>query len=126
MAYLAKIETRGSQPVALAATTAAEPEFTPLEWSVIRFARLDRLWTIAAAGPLRRLWNWILARSNPELADPRLEALRRMAVLTWHFGFTVSSDDVADFLSAGFTPNQYELMAATINSALSAPRRIAA
>ena len=49
-----------------------------------------------------------------------------MAVLTWHYGFTVPGDDVAKFLSAGFSPDQYELMAGSINSALSAPRRIAA
>ena len=126
MAYLAKIEPRDSRPVALPTLAAAKPDFSALEWSVIRFARLDRLWTIRAAGRVRRFWNWLLARGNPELADPKLEALRRMAVLTWHYGFTVPGDDVADFLSAGFSPDQYELMAGCINSALSAPRRIAA
>jgi hypothetical protein len=126
MAYLAKIETQDSRPIALAARVASKTDFSALEWSVIRFARLDRLWTIRAAGRIRRIWNWVLARGNPELADPKLEALRRMAVLTWHFGFTVPGDDVADFLSAGFSPDQYELMAGSINSALSSPRRIAA
>jgi len=126
MAYLAKIEPQDSQPIALPALASARPEFSALEWSVIRFARMDRLWTIRAAGRVRRFWNWVLGRGNPELADPKLEALRRMAVLTWHFGFTVHGDDVADFLSAGFSPDQYELMAGSINSAISAPRRIAA
>jgi len=126
MAYLAKIEPQDSWPVTLSTMAAAKPDFTALEWSVIRFARLDRLWTIRAAGRIRRFWNWLLARGNPELADPRLEALRRMAVLTWHFGFTVPGDDVANFLSAGFSPDQYELMAGWINSALSSPRRISA
>lgn len=126
MAYLAKIETQDSRPIALPAMAASKPDFSALEWSVIRFARLDRLWTIRAAGRIRRFWNWLLARGNPELADPRLEALRRMAVLTWHFGFTVPGKDVADFLSAGFSPDQYELMAGYINSALSSPQRISA
>jgi hypothetical protein len=126
MAYLAKIETLDSRPIALPAMGASKPDFSALEWSVIRFARLDRLWTIRAAGRIRRFWNWVLARGNPELADPKLEALRRMAVLTWHFGFTVPGDDVADFLSAGFSPDQYELMAGSINSALAGKRRIAA
>ena len=126
MAYLAKIDPQDSTPVALPTLTAAKPDFSALEWSVIRFARLDRLWTIRASGRIGRFWNWLLARGNPELADPKLEALRRMAVLTWHFGFTVPGDDVANFLSAGFSPDQYELMAGCINSALSAPRRIAA
>lgn len=129
MAYLAKIETQDSRPVALpaiAANSNTRPNFSPLEWSIIRLARIDRLWTIRTAGRLRRFWNWFVGRGNPELANPKLEALRRMAVLTWHFGFTVPGEDVANFLSAGFSPDQYELMAGSINSALSAPRRIAA
>ena len=126
MAYLAKIETQESRPVALVALAPSKPDFSPLEWSVIRFARLDKLWTVRAAGRIGRLWNWVLGRTNPELANEKLEALRRMSVLSWHFGFTVPGEDVADFLSAGFTPDQYELMAGSINAALSAPRRIAA
>ena len=55
-----------------------------------------------------------------------MEALRRMAVLTWHYGFTVPGEDVRNFLSAGFSPDQYELMAGSINAALSAPRKIPA
>jgi hypothetical protein len=93
---------------------------------VIRLARIDKLWTIRPASRFRRFWSWFVGRGNPALANARLEALRRMAVLTWHFGFTVPGDDVAEFLSAGFTPDQYELMVGSINAALSTPRRIAA
>jgi hypothetical protein len=39
-------------------------------------------------------------------------------VLSWHFGFTVSGDDVADFLSAGFTSDQYELLVISIGNGL--------
>lgn len=129
MAYLAKIETQDSRPVALPAIAANsnwKPNFSPLEWSIIRLARIDRLWTIRTAGRLRRFWNWFVGRGNPELANPKLEALRRMAVLTWHFGFTVPGEDVSEFISAGFSPDQYELMAGSINAALSSPRRIPA
>lgn len=129
MAYLAKIETQDSRPVALpaiAANSNRRPNFSPLEWSIIRLARIDRLWTIRTAGRLRRFWNWFVGRGNPELANPKLEALRRMAVLTWHFGFTVPGEDVSEFISAGFSPDQYELMAGSINAALSSPRRIPA
>lgn len=129
MAYLAKIETQDSQPIALPAIVApksSKPAFSPLEWSIIRLARIDRLWTIRAAGRLRRFWNWFVGRGNPELANPKLEALRRMAVLTWHYGFTVPGEDVSNFISAGFSPDQYELMAGSINAALSSPRRIPA
>ena len=129
MAYLAKIETQDSRPVALpaiAANSNTRPNFSPLEWSIIRLARIDRLWTIRTAGRLRRFWNWFVGRGNPELANPKLEALRRMAVLTWHFGFTVPGEDVSEFISAGFSPDQYELMAGSINAALSRPQRIPA
>lgn len=129
MAYLARIEPQDSQPIALPALVRParlKPDFSPLEWSVIRLARIDRLWTIREPGRLDRLWNWLLARGNPALANEKLEALRRMAVLTWHYGFTVPGEDVRNFLSAGFSADQYELMAGCINSALSAPRRIAA
>ena len=121
MAYLSRIEPLDAQPMALPAARAVarpKPSFSNLEWSVIRLARVDRLWTIRATGPLRRFWNWVVGRGNPELANPQLEALRRMAVLTWHYGFTVPSDDIAEFLSAGFSTDQYELMAGRINSAL--------
>ena len=114
MAYLAKIETQDSRPVALpaiAANSNTRPNFSPLEWSIIRLARIDRLWTIRTAGRLRRFWNWFVGRGNPELANPKLEALRRMVVLTWHFGFTVPGEDVSEFISAGFSPDQYELTA---------------
>ena len=129
MAYLAKIEPSDAQPMSLPAaanSNRSTPDFSPLEWSVIRLARVDRLWTIRTAGRLRRFWNWFVGRGNPDLANPKLEALRRMAVLTWHYGFTVPGEDVRNFLSAGFSPDQYELMAGSINAALSTPRRIPA
>lgn len=129
MSYLAKIERQDCRPFALSAPVDGKPDetqFSPLEWSVIRLAQVDQLWTIRATSRLRRFWNWFVGRGNPELANPKLEALRRMAVLTWHFGFTVPGEDVSEFISAGFSPDQYELMAGSINAALSSPRRIPA
>jgi hypothetical protein len=126
VAYLARIELQDAEPVGLPALASAKPDFSALEWSVIRLARLDRMWTIRPLGRVRRFWNWLINRGNPQLANEKLEALRRMAVLSWNFGFTVPGKDVGDFLSAGFTPDQYELMVSRINAALSAPRRISA
>jgi hypothetical protein len=131
MAYLAKIEPQTAAPIALPgipANDTARPEFSALEWSVIRLARVDGLSTLRAPSRFGRLVNWLLNRnSSPQLANERLEALRKMAVLSWHFGFTVRGDDVADFLSAGFTPDQYELMVSSIRAAISPPaQRIAA
>jgi len=130
MAYLAKIEPQAASPIALMGVPAndiARPDFSKLEWSVIRLARVDSLATLRAPGRIRRFWNWLMGRNGSlELANDRLEALRRMAVLSWHYGFTVPGDDVANFLSQGFSPDQYELMVRSIRAAVSGPKRIAA
>ncbi|HET9335160.1 MAG TPA: hypothetical protein VFO12_01995 [Sphingomicrobium sp.] len=130
MAYAVRLDPQEARAIALTAIPAndtAKPIFSPLEWAVIRLARADSLSTLRAPGRLRRFVNWLLGRNGrPQLANERLEALRRMSVLSWHFGFTVPGDDVADFLSQGFSPDQYELMVRSIRAAISAPQRIAA
>ena len=130
MAYLARIETQNAEPITrmgVPANDTAKPAFNPLEWSVIRLARADSISTLRPPGRLRRFWNWLMGRTgSPLLANERLEALRRMAVLSWHYGFTVPGDDVASFLSAGFSPDQYELMVRSIRAAIGTPQRIAA
>ena len=128
MAYHARIEPHTAQPVVFLpkivpapAPVAPTPEFSALEWSVIRLARVDGLSTLREPGPIGRFINWLMGRNgSPELANPQLEALRRIAVLSWHFGFTVPSDDVADFLAAGFSTDQYELLVASVRAAISA------
>lgn len=122
MAYLTRMEPSGTGVIALPALAASSfIGFSELEWSVIRLARIDALWTVRPAGRLRRAWNLFLGRPNPELANPQLEALRRGAVMSWHYGFTVPNEVVADFLSAGFTLAQYELMVRSIARAIDSP-----
>ena len=126
MAYLARIEPRAAEPIALRGVPAndtATADFSRLEWSVIRLARVDSLSTLREPGRFGRFVNWLMNRKGvPSLANERLEALRRMAVLSWHYGFTVPGDDVAEFLSAGFSPDQYELMVRSIRAAISGPQ----
>jgi hypothetical protein len=119
MAYLARIEPSDTDVIALPVMTASAvaTDFSALEWSVIRLARIDALWTIRTPGRLGRFWNWLVGRGNPELANPQLEALRKIAVLSWHYGFAVAGVAVADFLSAGFSPAQYELLVSSISRA---------
>lgn len=130
MAYAARIETQIAAPIARPAVPANDTEtpfFNPLEWSVIRDARTDSVSTLRPAGRIRRFFSWLMGRiGGPELANEKLEALRRMAVLSWHYGFTVPGDDVANFISAGFSPDQYELMVRSIRAAVGTPQRIAA
>lgn len=123
MGYLARIEPAEAALISVSAPapkSSPEPRFSDLEWSIIRLAKLDRLWTIRPAtrftGFLRRLMG---RNPNPALANERLEALRQMAVLSWHFGFTVPGEDVADFLAAGFSAEQYELLVTSIRGAAS-------
>ena len=122
MAYLARIEPSDSDAIGLpAVANDTSPGFSDLEWSVIRLARIDELWTIRPAGRLRRAGNRFLGRGNPELANPKLEALRRIAVLSWNYGFTVAGEAVADFLSAGFSIAQYELLVSSITKSINSP-----
>ncbi|QNP43892.1 hypothetical protein H9L15_04515 [Sphingomonas daechungensis] len=65
MAYLARIDAQDAQPIALPALASATPDFSKLEWSIIRLARIDRLWTIRAAGRVRKFYNWMIGRGNP-------------------------------------------------------------
>ena len=121
MAYLARIEPFKDDVVDRPASSLpviAQSSFSPLEWSIIRLARGQDLSTIREPGLLRRFYYWLAGRrGNRGLANERLEALRRIAVLSWHFGFSVAGENVADFLSAGFTPEQYELLVASTHAA---------
>ena len=130
MAYLARIEPQTAEPIALMGVPAndiGKPDFSRLEWSVIRLARVDGLSTLREPGRWGRFVNWLMNRKGlPSLANERLEALRKMAVLSWHYGFTVPGDDVATFLSAGFSPDQYELMVRSVRAAISGPQGIPA
>jgi len=130
MAYAARLEPQNAEPIALTGVPAndvGKPDFSRLEWSIIRLARIDSLSTLREPGRWGRFVNWLMNRKgSPELANERLESLRRMAVLSWHYGFTVPGEDVASFLSAGFSPDQYELMVRSIRAAISGPQGITA
>jgi len=133
MAYLARIETYAAQPLTNPLKAVPKPfpdvpaaRFSLLEWSVIQLARVDGLSTLREPGPLARFFGWLVGLGgNPKLANPRLEALRRISVLSWHYGFSVPGDDVAEFIAAGFTPDQYELLVHSVRAAINGgPQRI--
>jgi hypothetical protein len=129
MAYLARIEPQNAEPIALTGAPANDVEkassFSKLEWSIIRLAKVDSLSTLRELGRFGRFLNWLMGRGgSPVLANERLEALRRMAVLSWHYGFTVPGEDVASFLKAGFSLDQYELMVSRIRAAISRPQGV--
>ena len=127
----ARVSAPVSRPVAVPETAplaqAAEeerPVLTELERSVIGIARQDGLSTLRQPGRLTR-WLGLLfgVRISPQLADPKLEALRRIAVLSWKRGYAIASAEVKAFLASGYSPAFYELVVDTIASARQAEAR---
>lgn len=92
-----------------------------LEWSVVALAQRDRIASLSTPSRLSIALGTVFGtrRSSPHLADPRLEALRRMAVLSWHRGFAVPASELKAFLRAGFSAGQYETLLASISAARS-------
>ncbi|WP_322963677.1 hypothetical protein [Sphingomonas fuzhouensis] len=119
----AAVARRGAEG---AAAIRPDTRLSALEWQVVALARRDRISTLREPTKLIRAISSIFGDTrNPRLADPSLEALRRMAVLSWHHGYSVPSHEVRAFLAAGYTPDQYELMVDSIATALSDSRRAA-
>ncbi len=105
-------------PRVAVAVSAPAPALTDLERSVIAIARHDRVSTLRTPGRVSR-WLGVLfgLRVSPRLADDRLEALRRIAVLSWRHGYAVPALELRAFLAAGYSPAQYEMVVDTINDA---------
>ena len=120
MAYLAlsdgvaAMTTAGPQPFlpAPASPKADHPAgFSALEWSVVMLARHDRPSSLREPGRVAIWLGRIFGEAfNRRLADPRLEALRRMAVLTWHHSYSVPKREIQAFFAAGFNADHYELL----------------
>ncbi len=106
MAYRAFDEWQhvaAAEPPRIAAQNGSAPLFTPIERSVIELARLDALSSVRPRPVLARLARWFgVGMANP-LANPRLEALRRFAILArWSHG-NPPPREIEHFLAAGFT-----------------------
>lgn len=96
----------------------APARLSALEWSVVALARQDRLSSLDRPGRIATALAVLFKPPhNRMLADERLEALRRIAVLGWHYGYTIPTAELKRFLTAGFSPAQYELMMDSIGVA---------
>lgn len=95
-----------TEPPRLPAVAAAmaKPAFTPVELSVITLAAIDGASTIRPRSWLSRLAARLfgVGRPNP-LADPRLEALRRFAIVARDHRGDPPQTEIDRFLAAGFT-----------------------
>jgi hypothetical protein len=113
MAYLdfSAVSGAPAMPALRAPAPAAAEDFSPLEWTVIDLARRDRLSSLGKPGRIAAAVARLLGRTvQPSLADPRLEALRRFAVLAWHHGYVLPTTEIRRFVSAGFSAEQAETL----------------
>jgi hypothetical protein len=117
MAYVNFAETAPAlvfqaRPAVESAPTAS---FSALEWSVVALARRDSFGSLRAPGRIAKAMAAVFGgTSENPIADPRLEALRRMAVQAWHRGFAVAESEMARFFEAGFSANHLELLLTSI------------
>ncbi|OWK33142.1 hypothetical protein [Sphingomonas dokdonensis] len=117
MAYLAFDENGAVQQSAMT-DRATDARLSALEWAVVVLARRDTLATLREPGRLSMALGNLFGRTpNPRLADPKLEALRRLAVLSWHDLVAVPAQEIAAFLAAGFTNAHYQTLRASIRAA---------
>jgi len=78
--------------------------FAPLELKVIALAEADPVASIGAPTRFARFFErWFGFQRPAPLADARLEALRRFAVLARVTGGRLPGEEVERFLTAGFT-----------------------
>ena len=92
-------------------------DFSALEWTVIALARRDRISSLSEPGPLARALGSLFGLGRQStLADPRLEALRRIAVHAWHRGYKLPVSEIKRFLAAGFSAGQYETLLASVSA----------
>jgi hypothetical protein len=119
MAYVNFTELHEAVPALTAPRAVVQPEkpaLSPLEWSVVALAQKDRLSSIDRPGRVALAMGRLFgSRRGTDLADPRLEALRRLAVIAWHRGYAIATAEIRKFLEAGFSMAQYELVLASIS-----------
>ena len=105
-------------PFPPARAVAGQPtELSQREWAIAWLARKDGLNSIRDEGRVGRLVRKIfgIERKNP-LSDRRLEALRRVAVLSWRYGYNIAPSEITAFLEAGYSERQYETLLTRIRA----------
>ncbi|WP_293882871.1 hypothetical protein [Sphingomonas sp.] len=93
----------------------ARSTFTALEWSVIALARRDSLASLKTPGRVARAMGSLFGRgTQSRLADPKLEALRRLAIHAWRRGFALPVSELEEFVAAGLTMDKAEILIASV------------
>jgi hypothetical protein len=103
---------------------AIDAAFDRREWEVIVLARQDGLASLREPSRLARLLDRLFgAGINRRLANPRLEALRRFAVLAWHHGYALPVSAMKAFKEAGYSLDHIELLLASVSTSRTQSRR---
>lgn len=106
------------------AGTLPPTRLTALEWSIVAMAEQDGLASIREPGRyIKGLRSLFGLKAPNRLANDRLEALRRLAILAWHHGWNVPKSELKAFLDAGFTSDQFELIQNSLGQARAVRRR---
>jgi len=113
MAYMEFSEASVGASMPRKATHDAVPAFSALEWLVVALAERDGLVSIGRAGRFATLVSKLFERAKPGLASPRLEALRRFAVLAWQFD-SPPADEVDAFHALGYSVRQRDALLASV------------
>lgn len=120
MAYLdlrSRYDTATATPLPVADAFAPEHRrlFSALDWSVVALARNDSLASLGQPGAMARALGGLFGFGRAsKLADPRLEAIRRLAVHAWHKGYTLPVSEIKAFLASGFGTEHVETLLASV------------
>jgi hypothetical protein len=104
-----------AQNNAISFADVARSTFTALEWSVIALAKRDSLNSLKTPGRIAKAMGTVFGRgTQSRLADPKLEALRRLAIHAWRRGFALPVSELEEFVAAGFTMDKAEVLLASV------------
>ncbi len=128
MAYLdlnsAYVDVVRSEAATPAPSATAKGQFSALEWTTIALARRDSVASLGEPGRIARALGGLFGiGAKSRLADPRLEALRRIAVHAWHRGYALPVSEIKAFNAAGFSNDQLEALLASVTGARLTNRR---
>jgi hypothetical protein len=91
--------------------------FERAEWQVIMIAQKDGLESLSEPGWFARLFARVFGGTTIRpLADPKLEALRRFAVLAWHYSYALPASAIEGIKTMGYSDDQLELALAKISN----------
>lgn len=95
---------------------APEPvRLSAFDWSIVALAERDSLASLREPGRLARAMEMLFGLTQPnKLANSRSETLRRVAVWAWRRGWSIPRSEIDDFLAAGFTLDQLDLIQTSI------------